>query len=93
MMSKVEKNCYIEEDALRCSQCSYIPWEKLKDRKVLVTGATGLIGSSIIKILLHINEWRALKLSIFAMVRSAEKAKSVFGKNIDKLISVYWGGA
>ena len=37
-VTRLEK--FIKEDALRCSQCDYIPWDKLKNKKLLVTGAT-----------------------------------------------------
>lgn len=89
-MTRLEK--FIKEDALRCSQCDYIPWDKLKNKKLLVTGATGLIGSSIVRILLHINEWRALDLSILILTRSTEKARKVFGADLDKIILIHGGG-
>ncbi len=89
-MTRLEK--FIKEDALRCSQCDYIPWDKLKNKKLLVTGATGLIGSSIVRILLHINEWRALELSILILTRSTEKARKVFGADLDKITLIHGGG-
>lgn len=88
-MTKLEK--FIKEDALRCSQCDYIPWDRLRNKKLLVTGATGLIGSSIVRILLHINEWRALDLSILILTRSTEKARKVFGADLDKITLIHGG--
>lgn len=43
-------------------------------KRVLVSGATGLIGQAIVKSLLRENE------HVIALVRSIERAKSVFGK-------------
>ena len=48
--------------------------DEIKDCSFLVTGATGLIGSSMIRCLLALN----VNLKIIAPVRSIEKAKAVF---------------
>lgn len=54
---------------------------ELNGKKVLLTGATGLIGSSIVKVLENYN------VKIVAVVRNIEKAKKILGKytNIDYL--------
>lgn len=55
------------------AQNTQIPWEKLKNKQVFVTGATGLIGGNIVKALLHRGD-----ISVIALVRSVEKAKAMF---------------
>lgn len=50
-----------------------LPWEKLKGKKVLVTGATGLIGSCIVDVLMRLNY-----VKVFAMGRNLEKGKNRF---------------
>ncbi len=57
--------------------------EKLKDSKVFVTGATGLIGSQIIFALACMNRIHKSNIQIVAMVRSEEKAKKVFGSLLE----------
>lgn len=55
-----------------------IPIRELQDSNILITGATGLIGSLLIKFLLYANEKINLNVSIFAIIRNEEKAKKVF---------------
>lgn len=53
-------------------------YEELKSCKVLITGATGLIGQAIVKRLLNFG------VEVIAVVRSMEKANNIFG-NDEKL--------
>lgn len=58
----------------------HVPFlDQLRNRSILVTGATGLIGSTLIKCLLGVNEKYAANIRIVAMARNQEKAKSIFG--------------
>ena len=66
------------EDLNNLINIDFIDWEKLKNSTVLVTGATGQIGSEIVKLLLFLNEKRSLNIKIFALIRNIEKAKSIF---------------
>lgn len=52
-----------------------LPYEELKGKSVLVTGATGLIGVSIIRSLLKIGD-----IKIIALVRDLDKAKTIYGQ-------------
>ena len=52
-------------------------WEQLKGKTFLITGATGLIGSVMIKCLLELNIQRHLGIQILAAVRNVEKANRV----------------
>ncbi len=76
--------CEIETLLLNCN---YIPFEKLRDKNIFVTGATGLVGSAFVKLLLVANEKMSLGLKVFALVRSIEKAEKMFSSN-DSLILV-----
>lgn len=40
-----------KEDIKSIVKAEFIPWEKLENRTILITGATGLIGSEIVNIL------------------------------------------
>jgi nucleoside-diphosphate-sugar epimerase len=52
---------------------------KLKDKSILITGATGLIGQTIVKKLLELpSEWN---VKVVAMVRNKEKAEVIFRNN------------
>lgn len=52
-----------------------LPWEKLRNKNILVTGATGLIGSAIIDILM-VHEKR--DYNVYALGRNRERAHKLF---------------
>lgn len=56
-----------------------LPWENLEKKSVLITGATGLLGSFLVDILLEKN------CKIYALGRSVEKAKKRFTRVWDKI--------
>lgn len=55
-----------------------LPFESLRDKRILVTGAGGLIASVFTESLLYLNTAYDLHLTVIALVRSAEKAKKRF---------------
>ena len=67
-----------QEDLDRISE-SDIPLEELKGKTVLVTGATGLIGSLLVKALQCCNRRKETGIKILALVRNQEKAEKLFG--------------
>lgn len=52
---------------------------ELKNSSIFVTGATGLLGSFIIRVLLYLNKTENYNVQIFALIRNKEKAEKVFG--------------
>lgn len=70
-MVEVMSELYLENlnEVIQCD----LPWEKLKYANVLVTGATGLIGSCIVDVLMQLGN-----VNVFAMGRSNEKCKKRF---------------
>ena len=54
----------------------HLPYEQLKGSTFLVTGATGLIGSLLVRSLLAIGD-----IKVLAFVRNEEKARSIFSEN------------
>ena len=56
-----------------------LPWEKLRNSTILVTGGTGLIGMTAINALIYAGRERGLSLSIYAVVRDTAKAGRVLG--------------
>ncbi|WP_294002118.1 NAD-dependent epimerase/dehydratase family protein [uncultured Megasphaera sp.] len=75
----------LQEDLAAIGQADYIPWDQLKGKSVLVTGGTGLIGSTVIKALYYANTAKKLQVKIFALVRSMEKAARMLGAENDAL--------
>jgi nucleoside-diphosphate-sugar epimerase len=54
-----------------------LPWKRMNNKTVLVTGASGLIGSIIVKFLDYLNKFKDYHIRILAIVRSEEKAKQL----------------
>ena len=75
--SKMKLSKTILEDMEETISDSNIPWNELKDRSVLVTGATGMIGSAIIRTLFAANERFGLNINIIACARDEKKAKTL----------------
>ncbi len=57
-----------------------LSWHKLQNKTVLVTGATGFIGSFIIHALMRKNETDGLNVKVLALVRNADRARTTFGE-------------
>lgn len=49
-----------------------------KNKRIFITGATGLIGSALVRTLAEANEELHLNLSLLALVRNPDKAKALF---------------
>ncbi len=56
-------------------------WDKLRNKTLLITGATGFIGSYIIRALLEKNEKDGLGVKLLALVRNRERAEAMYGEN------------
>lgn len=75
-----------EKDSILLEDIKYIAANEkellsnLKNSVVLITGATGLLGSQIIKTLLYADYKLALNIQIIGICRSMEKAGAVFGE-------------
>lgn len=52
--------------------------KKCMGQSIMITGATGLIGSAIVDLLIHYNETHNIPISIFAAGRSQEKIQKRF---------------
>lgn len=58
---------------------SHVPFVKeLTGKTILVTGATGLIGSTFVKCMLALNENKDANIQIVAIARNSQKAASMF---------------
>lgn len=71
-----------KEDVKRVAEMS-LPWEKFQDSAVLISGATGLIGSFLIDVLMWRNTYENANCQIYALGRSIEKARKRFACCVD----------
>lgn len=74
-------NSILQEDLQDIVNSSIIDWEKLRNRTIFITGATGLIGSILVKALIIKNKTCNLNLSMILLVRNKEEAEKIFEKN------------
>lgn len=80
---KLTDDLILQNDLDHLSNNKQIPWDSLAKKSVLVTGATGLIGSQLVLALLNANINNDLGLTVYAVVRNREKAENIF-KYADK---------
>lgn len=57
---------------------SELPMEKFRNKSFVITGATGLIGSLMVRFLLFANKEYGLKAKVMPVVRNQEKARKIF---------------
>lgn len=75
-MKVYENDKYIDD--LKYVASLDLPWEKLKDRSILITGATGLVGSALVDLLMVKNK-EGLNCIVYALGRNENKARVRFG--------------
>lgn len=72
-------NSILLEDIENVLNDSSIDFNKLENKKILITGATGLIGRILIKVFKNYNEMHSSKIKLLLLVRSVENAEKIFG--------------
>ncbi len=77
-------NDYIlQEDLERV--CSYpLQWDRFKNKTFFITGATGLVGASLVRTLSCVNRVRKLGIKMVLLVRSEAKAHEILGDLIER---------
>lgn len=73
-MSIYENNLYLQD--IRRVAGLDLPWEQLRGCRMVISGATGMIGSFLIDVLMEKN----LGMTVFALGRNTEKAKARFAR-------------
>ncbi len=77
-------NSFYAEDVSCVLRRGGINWDKLRDKSVFVTGATGLIGAFVVNVLSEADEKFGLGIKLHLLVRSPEKAEKLFGDKIKR---------
>lgn len=76
-MTIYENSLYIEDIDYTASLD--LPWEKIRGKCILLSGATGLVGSFFIDVLLYKN----IDCKVYALGRNEEKARKRFSKWVE----------
>lgn len=77
-LTKFNEHPIIIEDFNEIISDKVIPWPQFENSTILITGATGLIGSLTAKLLLYASLYFNMNIKIYAIVRNIEKAKNIF---------------
>lgn len=67
-----------KEDMEQILHSDFIPWEKLEEKTIFITGATGLIGYYLVSALMYRNLVKQANIRILALVRDLAKAQEKF---------------
>lgn len=57
-----------------------LPWNLLREKTILITGATGFIGSFIVEILMHLNKTSNMNIQVYAVGRNKRLADQLYQK-------------
>lgn len=73
----IYENVQYKEDLAYVSALD-LPWDKLQDKSVMVSGATGLIGSFLIDMIMYRNEKYGMNCKVYALGRNKERISNRF---------------
>ena len=79
-MSLYTNSLYLED--IKKIAYTDLPWAKLQDKTVFLSGATGLLGSFLVDVLMHKND-EGLNCTVYILGRTQKKAQERF--------SIWWG--
>ena len=76
------ENAVFKKDLEQIAASGFIPWDRLRGKTVFVTGATGLIGFTLVSALLYYSMTRSAGIRVLALARDVEKARSKFAPQL-----------
>lgn len=72
------ENKVFREDLEKLAETNSIPWDAFQGKRILITGATGLIGYTLSSALLYYSKTRNAHIQVVALVRDTERARKKF---------------
>lgn len=91
MIKKAESSKTYIEDLCLILQDRNINFDFFRNCSIFISGATGLIGSTLIKTLLFANKKLDLNLIIYGLARDEQKVKMVYGNTNDCALNIIYG--
>ena len=77
-MTEETKDSVLQEDLDRVADDSVLQ-EALRGKRILVTGATGLVGSWLLRALACMNRRAGSRMQLYGVIRNEEKARAIYG--------------
>lgn len=75
-MNLLNNELYVED--LEYAARVDLPWKKLSGKSILLSGATGMIGSFFIDVIMYKNKYDNLNCHVYAVGRNEDKARNRF---------------
>ena len=67
-----------------------LPWEFMKGKTIMITGASGMIGSAMIDVIMYRNMYLGMDCTVYGVGRDIEKGKKRFIEyGIIKIFNLY----
>lgn len=82
------ENKIFAEDLKQINNTECVDWEKLRNKNILITGGTGLIGYTVAAGLLFANIQRKLDLRVSLLVRNIKKAEAMYSAQLTEGLPV-----
>lgn len=73
-----ERNTVVTVDLAQMINQYSVPWQKLQNKTVMVTGAAGFLAAYMVETLMYLNEIQALNVTVIAVVRNKRRMESRF---------------
>ncbi|GFI44010.1 dTDP-glucose 4,6-dehydratase [Lachnospiraceae bacterium] len=77
-------NRIVQEDMRCLAKREEIPVELLKGKRILITGANGMLATYLIYFFMFLNEEKSYGIEVYALTRNKEKAEARFSSFIGK---------
>jgi len=74
---KVYENKMYQEDIAYVANLD-LPWDKLHNKAIMISGATGQVGSFLIDVIMYRNKYKDLNCLVYALGRNKERANNRF---------------
>lgn len=76
----MDRSFILQEDLNSVAEATFIDWNALAHKTFFITGATGLIGATLIKSLNYANIVKNLDIKVLALVRDKQRAAEKFAE-------------
>ncbi len=76
-------SCCIDRQDIEMLSSMSLPYAKLENKCILITGANGLIGSAMVDTLMNCKKFEELNVSVVALSRNLSKAENRFADYMD----------